>query len=178
MFSYWDFTDQYYRGNIITYMDTFHSADQYKTLRLPPDNSITFGSPADLPLIKVIKFIAYNPLYFIKTAFLKVAYLLLTVRPYYSLSHNLYSVAWIISIYLFCFYGWKNCHNLAIRYFMGAVVIINCCLVGISSVDWDNRFYIPMEPAIVLLAGGGVSYFIGQLKKSRTLPAAPFNNPA
>jgi hypothetical protein len=33
-------------------------------------------------------------------------------------------------------------------------------LVSVSAVDWDNRFFLPMQPGIVLLAGGGGGYLI------------------
>lgn len=44
------------------------------------------------------------------------------------------------------------------------MIIVNCGLIAISTVDWDNRFYIPMEPGLVLLAGGGINYFLMKMK--------------
>jgi hypothetical protein len=48
---------------------------------------------------------------------------------------------------------------MALKYSVLATIVVNCLLVGISTVDWDNRFYIPMVPGIILMAGGGLSAF-------------------
>jgi hypothetical protein len=44
------------------------------------------------------------------------------------------------------------------------VMLANCALVGIATIDWDNRFYVPMPPGIVFLAGGGAAYLVGYFK--------------
>ncbi|WP_258099783.1 hypothetical protein [Marinoscillum pacificum] len=40
------------------------------------------------------------------------------------------------------------------------IVLNNCGVVIISGVDWDNRFYIPMESGIVVLSGYGADKVI------------------
>jgi hypothetical protein len=52
--------------------------------------------------------------------------------------------------------GFKNLQATPIKFFVLTLIIVNCGLIAISTVDWDNRFYIPMAPGIVLFAGGGL----------------------
>ena len=40
------------------------------------------------------------------------------------------------------------------------LMLVNYSVVVISGVDWDNRFYIPMESGIVVLAGFGAGKLI------------------
>ena len=40
------------------------------------------------------------------------------------------------------------------------LVLVNYSVVVTSGVDWDNRFYIPMESGIVVLAGFGADKLI------------------
>ena len=70
--------------------------------------------------------------------------------------HNLYSVIWLSLIYVLYYFGYRRTKDTAVRNFTIAIVIANCFLIGIATVDWDNRFYLPMQPGIVLLAGGAL----------------------
>ena len=78
---------------------------------------------------------------------------------------QLYLVVWICVVYMFLVAGWKATSNLPIKLFVLTSIVLNCGLIGISSVDWDNRFYIPMEPGIVLLAGGGVATLLSRIRQ-------------
>lgn len=171
MFSRWDFTDQYVRGNIVTYMDTIEGNELYsESLRI---DTVGLTMARDKPPVwKIVYFIVDNPVHFVKAACLKVYYLVTGIRPYYSALHNAYILCWMVLVYIFYYIGWCNATKGSVRFFTVVVVILNCCLIGISTVDWDNRFYIPMEPGIVLLAGGGAAHIVGLLK-SLLLPKAP-----
>jgi hypothetical protein len=163
MFARWDFTDQYKRGNIVTYMDTIEGNPLYdESLTIEP-SQVEFGDPAQPPMMKMLFFIFHNPGYFLKTAGLKVWYLLSTIRPYYSYWHNAYSILWVAFIYMMFWLGWRKANKAPIKVFIMTVILVNCGLIAISSVDWDNRFYLPMEPGLVLLAGGGAAYMMSAL---------------
>lgn len=164
MLDHWNFTEQYMKGNIITYADVVKDRPLFHeslTIEAPP--STTF-SASKSPIGRVVSFIYENPIYFLKTASLKVSYLITFVRPYYSWSHNIYLVAWISFVYVSFVLGWRSSANLPIKLFAAATIILNCGLIAISTVDWDNRFYIPMEPGIVLLAGGGAAALVGRYR--------------
>jgi hypothetical protein len=157
MFSLWDFTEQLYKGNIITYADASSgSSFYYESLRLRTTD-IQLGDQESHPLIKLLSFIANNPLYFIEAAAMKIVYLITAIRPYYSWQHNVASGVWLLIVYTMFFFGYRKSQNAPIKYSVLATIVVNCLLISISTVDWDNRFYIPMVPGIILMAGGGVS---------------------
>lgn len=155
MFTQWDFTDQYKRGNIVTYMDTLEGAKLYEDgLRI--DTEELDLPPGDLPVIqKMVYFFIHNPVHFVYAGLVKIWFLLMAIRPYYSPAHNSYLVIWMTGIYFLSYFGWRKLRASQAKIFVISVILVNCLLIGISTVDWDNRFYIPMEPGIVILAGGG-----------------------
>lgn len=163
MFSRWDFTEQYVRGNIVTYMDGIEGNELYsEDLQIDTAGlTIPQGKPS---VMKIVYFMVNNPVHFIKAACLKIYYLMTGIRPYYSVVHNIYILVWMLLMYTLYCMGWCSTTKKSIRFFTLVVVILNCSLIGISTVDWDNRFYIPMEPGIVLLAGGGAARLIGVLR--------------
>ena len=157
MLDHWDFTDQYMKGNIITFADNVKGRPLFhEWLAIEPPPSKQFSS-SESPIGRIVIFVYDNPLYFLKTAALKVSFLIAFVRPYYSWPHNVYLAVWMFTVYLYFVVGWKSTTNFPIKLFVLTAIILNCGLIAISSVDWDNRFYIPMEPGIVLLAGGGAA---------------------
>ena len=162
MLDHWNFTEQYMKGNIITFADIVKDGPLFhESLTIDPPPSKIF-STSKSPIGRIASFIYDNPIYFLKTASLKVFYLTAFVRPYYSWPHNVYLVVWLLVVYVLFVIGWRSTTNLPIKLFALSAIILNCGLIGISSVDWDNRFYIPMEPGIVLLAGGGAARLVGR----------------
>lgn len=154
----WDFTDQLARGNIVTYVDTLKDGPLYdESLRMetggivPPRDTQSNGG-------KLFFFFLDNPWLSAKAAFLKVFYLITAVRPYYTKWHNAFLLVWMTVIYFFFFAGWSIIRRNPVVYFVSAVILLNGALIAISTVDWDNRFYVPMEPGMVLLAGGGMGF--------------------
>ena len=168
MLDHWNFTEQYMKGNIITYADVVKDRPLFhESLTIDPPPSKTF-STSKSPIGRIVSFIYDNPIYFLKTASLKVSYLVAFVRPYYSWSHNIYLMLWISFVYVSFVLGWRTTTNLPVKIFAAATIILNCGLIAISSVDWDNRFYIPMEPGIVLLAGGGAAMLVRWIRVMRS----------
>lgn len=154
----WDFTDQHARGNIVTYMDTLKDGPLYdESLRMDTADIVP---PRHVPSTvgKLFFFFRDNPWLSAKAAFLKAFYLITAVRPYYTKWHNAFLLVWMAGIYFFFFAGWSIIRRNPVVYFVSAVILLNGMLIAISTVDWDNRFYVPMEPGIVLLAGGGMAF--------------------
>ena len=175
MLNEWDFTDQYVKGNIVTYMDVIEGQAHYhESLRLDT-TGIALPDFAGSPVQKIIFFIVDNPLQFGKAAMLKVFYLVSFYRPYFSTLHNLYSLVWLSMVYWLFYFGFRLSGKHPIRSYCIAVIIANCLLVGFAAADWDNRFYLPMQPAIVLLAGGGGWGYLMK-RRSRCLPASQHGN--
>jgi hypothetical protein len=164
MLTYWNFTDQYQKGNIVTYADSIKGASPLysSSLQVDASNFKVVGWD-EFPVIRMLFTIFYNPLFFIKSGCLKVWYLITATRPYYSQLHNIFTAIWMVSIYILFYVGWRNTKLVPIKIFVIVVIMANCALIAFSSVDWDNRFYIPMEPGIVLLAGGGAGALVGKI---------------
>jgi hypothetical protein len=168
LFSRWDFTQQYVKGNIVTYADHFNPITaNYESLRINTDQ-VEFDSTQAPSIKKMISFVVSNPGIFLKAAGMKMGYLVLGVRPYYSVRHNVFTLVWLLIMYGLCWLGWRKCHSYPIKLFVLTVILINCALIGAATVDWDNRFYIPMEPGIILLVGGGCSALF---RARQSLPA-------
>ncbi|MGC1240282.1 MAG: glycosyltransferase family 39 protein, partial [Chryseosolibacter sp.] len=173
MFNYWDLTEQYAKGNIITYMDLMEGQRLYdKDLRLNT-TGLVMPDPEWRPLYKIVYFIWHNPGHFVAAATLKICYLITGTRPYFSFLHNTYTAVWLTVIYLLFIIGLRRSDVLSVAWFSLSVIIVNCILIGVAAVDWDNRFYVPMQPGIVLLAGGGGAYALRYLTgKIRSAPPA------
>lgn len=166
MFLHWDFTDEYIKGNIVTYMNRSEGTPLYEpSLRLNTSELI-IPPVESRPILKMVAFVSNNPLHFLKASALKLWYLLSGVRPYYSNIHNVFTITWMLIIYVLFVFGWRQLANKTIRIFVLSTILINCLLISISTVDWDNRFYIPMEPAIVLVAGAGAAYVLQMFQRS------------
>jgi hypothetical protein len=50
-------------------------------------------------------------------------------------------------IYAMCVYGWRQLKVFPIKAFV-ITVVVNCVLIGLATVDWDNRFYITWNSAL------------------------------
>jgi 4-amino-4-deoxy-L-arabinose transferase-like glycosyltransferase len=174
MFNLWDFTDQYRKGNIITFADILKEDNKLNSTSLRLDVSdVDFANQDERPLFKIVYFISHNPLHLLKSACIKIWYLLSGTRPYYSIAHNAFTFLWNTIIYLLFYFGWRKSELKSVRIFSLTVIVMNCALIGMATVDWDNRFYIPMEPGIVIFAGGGALWMIQQvLSKKEKIKSA------
>lgn len=164
----WDFSDEYIRGNIITYVDRLDPAIMdTSALRIIPANT-EFISQYKIPVQRILMFVYYNPTEFFAAGVLKVTYLLSGYRPYYSTMHNVFSISWMLVIYIGFASGLNIVRNTPIKFYAAGLVVLNCSLIFISSVDWDNRFYIPMEAGIVLLSSFGFERLFNRLRPGAT----------
>jgi hypothetical protein len=164
----WDFSDQYVRGNIVTYVDKIDPAIlDTSGLRVLPGNT-EFVNDYQMPVQKILMFVYHNPLEFLEAGVLKVIYLLSGYRPYYSTLHNAFSIVWMLLMYTGFAGGWSRFKSTPIIFFVVGVVGLNCLLIFISSVDWDNRFYIPMEPGIILLSSFGFERLFKRFRTGTT----------
>ncbi|MGC3944480.1 MAG: hypothetical protein QM762_08180 [Chryseolinea sp.] len=148
----WDFTDQYYRGNVVTYADTY-SGDK-SAIQFDPDYVDTSGQS---PVVRTIRFLWNRPLHVLMISFFKLFYLLSGTRPYYSALHNIITVIWMSFVYTGTVIGVRAMPVSFFKTSLIALLVGNCLLVVATTVDWDNRFYLPMEAAVVIFSGLGWS---------------------
>lgn len=160
MSAHWDFTSEYAKGNIITYADVI-SDQSLSSPMLRLDTAGLDNPPREYPSIKkILYFMFHNPLHFLKASALKMYFLISGFRPYYSFKHNTIAGLWMLFIYGASCVAMLRLRNTKLLFFIIAVAACNTLLVGISSADWDNRFYIPMEPGIAILAGTGLTFIL------------------
>jgi hypothetical protein len=97
--------------------------------------------------MKAFYFVIQNPLYFAQLFFLKIFYTLSQLKPFNSTLHNIYNGIYSVLIYsiiLFASIKYKNSWNLYFSLYFG----IFCIVFGLTTVDWDNRFVIPLLPVL------------------------------
>ena len=160
MLQAWDFTDQHKRGNIVTYMDVLEGSPGYYPSLREDVNDVTFLDDSYPGIARVAHYFFWNPVHAFKVAGLKAWYLISGVRPYYSAYHNVYVALLYATMYILGYVGIRRVGMAPISSFAITVIVLNVLLVAISTVDWDNRFYIPMEPGIVVMAAIGLAEVI------------------
>lgn len=122
-------------------------------LSIPVPDDLEFPPEGYPPLLKILSFIFHNPLYWIKLFTVKVFYFLVHVRPYWSWSHNVYSVAFLLPLYALAvrmLVDKSTSKSIAILF--TTYLVVHIASVGITSVDWDGRFLMPLLPAVFLIA--------------------------
>ena len=166
MLQYWDFSEQYEKGNIVTYMDHIEGQALYSEAMRIPTRDLMLPPAHESSAQRIGYFISHNPAHFGKAFIMKISFLLSGVRPYYSRLHNLYAATWLAAIYVLYYLGYRATAHTAVRNFTIAIIIANSFLIGIATVDWDNRFFLPMQPGIVVIAGGGAAYILKVMQSS------------
>jgi hypothetical protein len=88
---------------------------------------------------------------FIPLFVLKILVLLTDVRPYYHWFHNVFILLFLIPFYSMLIYRFRIQTWNVIRLVAIVFVILNATIVGMTYVDWDGRFLVPLFPFLVLL---------------------------
>ncbi|MDB5257127.1 MAG: hypothetical protein JWM14_1822 [Chitinophagaceae bacterium] len=114
-------------------------------------------SPAHAPVIQLIEFILYNPLYFLKLFCIKCLLFLGNAKPYFSWLHNLMIVIVLYPIYTFAVYGFKKMDWTKENVLMISFIGMQILTISMTSENWDGRFLILILPFIFIYSAFGVS---------------------
>ncbi|WP_299819763.1 hypothetical protein [uncultured Pontibacter sp.] len=127
----------------------------YNGLTISPDNNLTYEDD-NYTLSVVYELISADVLYFFRLALAKFFFLFSDVRPYYTLSHNLYIVGFLAVVYTLMFRNvWGFIQKQpALFVFLGSFILLNAGLIMITYTDWDGRFLAPLIGPMLLIAGG------------------------
>ena len=108
-------------------------------------------------LLDVLKFIQINFFEYLKIFLLKVFWLLLRARPYYSDLHNYYIIFFNIIFYLGFIYGFlkRPKNNFGVNVTL-IYILYSICLVGLTFADWSGRFSLYFLPLIMIFSSYGV----------------------
>ncbi len=125
-------------------------------LGLNAPQQLDLPSPSHAPLIQLIEFILYNPLYFLKLFVIKCLLFLGNIKPYFSWLHNAVVVAVLYPIYGFALYGFKKMPWTKENIFMLSYIVMQTLTVSMTSENWDGRFLILILPFVFVYAAFGM----------------------
>ena len=115
-------------------------------------------------IFDIFRFISINFVEFLKIFLLKVFWLLLRARPYYSDIHNYYILFFNVIFYTGFIYGFlkrpKNKFSINVILFF---IFFSICLVGLTFADWSGRFSLYFLPLIMIFSSYGVLIFIKKI---------------
>jgi hypothetical protein len=115
-------------------------------------------------IIGIYKFISINFINYFKIFLLKIFWLLLRARPYYSDLHNLYILIFDIVLYSSFIYGFikrpKNNYSVNVILFF---ILFSIILVGLTFADWDSRFSLYFLPLIMIFSSYGLLVFVKKI---------------
>jgi hypothetical protein len=152
--------ENYRLGEVIYAIRLLPSTPGYETMIITPPVVPYVPPPGMPPLLKIVSFILHHPLYWMQLFFTKVFFLLAHVRPYWSVTHNLYATLLLLPAYFLFVKGIRSEKLNPASVFALAYVAIQILGVGITSEDWDGRFLAPILPVVFLYSGKGfASYF-------------------
>jgi len=93
-----------------------------------------------------------HPIELLKLFLGRIFYLLADVRPYYSLTHNVFCALFLLMFY------WNRIKRMMLNrtinhldFIIAGFIILNILLVGLTYSDWDGRFLCPILGALTLL---------------------------
>ena len=117
-------------------------------------------------LLGMIHFYYANFYELLKIFFLKVFWLLIRARPYYSDLHNFYTMLFSIIIYSGFIYGFikrpKGIFSINTILFF---ILLSICSVGLTFVDWSGRFSLYFLPLIMIFSSYGLLIFLKKVFK-------------
>lgn len=157
--------ENYKLGEVVYAITTLPLKPEYEPLILTPPATLTFPSDHLSPVTKVFLFILYNPIYWIKLFSLKVFYFFIHVRPYWSLSHNIFCLVMLLPMYYFFIQAIiKRFLSNEVLLFSVVYISIHTLSVGITTVDWDGRFLMPLLPLLFLIGSNGMIEYLDRIK--------------
>ena len=149
--------ENYQIGEIIYAVTTIPSLPSLNQLVVTPPDNLYIPSKDYTKLTQIILFIWNNPIYWTELFLKKVFYMVVHIRPFWSWEHNLYSLLFLLpSYYLVIFMLFKSALTPVVKRFSVIYLLMHCLSVGLTSVDWDGRFLMPLLPVVFLIAGKGV----------------------
>lgn len=149
--------DNYKSGEVV-YGVTIVDPQQYSVNGLivtPPDH-LYVPSDDTPPVLKIIEVAFHHPVYWSQLFLTKAFYLLVHIRPFWSMGHNVFSVLVLLPVYFFCVGGLIRNKLQTVFIFAITFLLVHILAVCLTSEDWDGRFLMPLLPVVFLLAGSSI----------------------
>ncbi|MDF2456917.1 MAG: hypothetical protein K0R51_2910 [Cytophagaceae bacterium] len=126
------------------------------SLGLRASEHLDIPSVAHEPLIQLVEFILYNPVYFTKISLIKLLLFVGNVKPYFSWMHNTVIVIILYPLYALAFYGYQKMENSAEKFFIVSFILMQTFTVSMTSENWDGRFLLVILPFVFILSAAGM----------------------
>jgi len=99
---------------------------------------------------------------YLRLFILRIIYYFSNWRPFFSLNHNLIIIFSLVPIYLLALIGIFNTNTEHRRFniFIFITIFIFTGFIMLTFVNWHGRFLAVLLPAIIIVSGYGVDYFI------------------
>ncbi len=144
--------ENYRTGDIIYAASTLPHLSSHNWLVIIPPDTLFIPSVNLPPLIRLTSFIVHNFWFWLQLFISKIAYFIFHIRPYWSLKHNIYITCILIPLYYFAFLSFlKQSLSHSVLVFSITYILLHVIIVGVTSVDWDGRFLMPIIPLIFVL---------------------------
>lgn len=140
------FIDSYSKGELI-YPNV--------SLGLRPPEHLDIPSALHAPLIQLVEFILYNPVYFIKISLIKLLLFVGNIKPYFSWMHNALIVVVLYPLYALAVYGYRKMEDSAEKFFIVSFILAQTFTVSMTSENWDGRFLLVILPFVFILSAAG-----------------------
>lgn len=150
--------ENYRVGEIIYAVTTYPDQSKVRGLVIEPPADLYVPPASHPPVVRIAAFVAHHPVYWTDLFLHKIFRLLVHTRPFWSMSHNLFSIAVLLVSYASFIFAIRNkaIHS-DVVIFAITFLLIHILSVGITSDDWDGRFLIPMLPVIFICSGNGLT---------------------
>jgi len=134
------------------------------SLGLNPPKKTFIPSEDSSPIVTLIQFIYYNPIYFFSITVIKFLLFIGNVKPYFSPLHNAVIIVILYPLYFFALKGFRYfAPNQKEHYFIAGFVIAQCAIVSLTSENWDGRFLIPILPFVFILSAVGINQWFSRV---------------
>jgi len=126
--------------------------------------------PANLrelhPLAAIATLALEQPGHFASLVGARLFYLFAHVRPYFTGFHNALSLLFLVPLYLLALAGIMKVQsrNRVGVILLGATILLQAAIVGLTFADWDGRHLIPIYPFLAVFAGAGAAWLWPRLR--------------
>lgn len=144
--------ENYSTGDIIYAASSLPGLSSYHWLVIQVPKNI-YIPPVELsPLVRLAAFITHNFWFWLQLFIAKILYFIFHIRPYWSLKHNVFVLTMLLPMYFFTgLHFMKHRLPFPVLFFSSTYILLHSLIVGVTSVDWDGRFLMPVLPLLFII---------------------------
>lgn len=157
--------ENYQLGEIVYNVSEFLPNTKSNFLQISVPSNLVIPNLDLKPVDRLVLFVYHNPVFFLKLFSLKFFFTLVQIRTYWSNFHNVYNVMILIPLYVGVFWALlKSTLHSDFRLLSTFFLLIYLFIMGLTSVDWDGRFLMPLMPVLIVLGVFGLKDLHSKIK--------------